>query len=220
MDDEWEAAASHILITHAESEHPAPGVTRTRAEAEDLARRIALQARTRRAGFAELARKYSEDPRAELSGGYLGTFGRGDMVIEFDVAVFHMRVGQIRVVETPFGWHVVKRHPIQRVHAFHILIAWREAANVHGGVTRTKAAARNLAEEVRGLAAADGADLCALARRWSDDPNNSTICGDLGLIERGFLVPVFEDALFKLRPGQISAVVESDYGFHIIWRED
>ncbi len=216
-----EYSASHILITHKDSAWHPPGVTRTRKEAENLARHIAVLTRERGADFAELARKYSEDPSAQESGGYLGIFRPNEMVIAFEVAVKNMKIGQTGVLaETEYGFHVIKRHPIQRIHAHHILIAWKEAANVSSGVRRTKEQARILAEEVRQLALVEDADLCKLALRWSDDPNNSANCGDIGLVEPGILHSAFEEALFRLHPAEISNVVESDFGFHIIWREN
>ncbi len=58
--------------------------------------------------FAKLAAKYSDDPSNKLEGGDLGTFGRGQMVKPFEDAVFAMKPGQIAMVETRFGFHIVK----------------------------------------------------------------------------------------------------------------
>jgi peptidyl-prolyl cis-trans isomerase SurA len=219
VDSANEAAASHILITHAESHGHPDSVTRSRAEAENLARNIAVQTRLRRASFPELARKYSEDPQAQKNGGYLGILRRGELLVEFEVALFNMEVGQVGVVvETELGFHVLKRHPVRRVRAHHLLVAWREARNVTGAVRRTYEQARILAAEVRQQAAA-GADLCELTSRFSDDPNNRTRCGDLGVIEPQLLPEAFDQALFRLKPGEVSEVVETEFGFHIIWRD-
>lgn len=216
---EYEAAAAHILIMHAESVGGDPSITRERWQAEDLARRIALEARERGADFAELARKYSEDPRTRDRGGFLGIFRRGKMVLPFDAAVFRMEVGQTgRVVETDFGFHVINRLPIHRVRANHILIAWQGATQATEAVTRTRGQARALAREVWQQAAARGADLCELTRKFSDDANNRTLCGDLGIVQDGFLSPEFETALFRLRPGMVSDVIETEFGFHIAWQ--
>lgn len=58
--------------------------------------------------FAKIAKKYSEDPSAS-SGGQLGTFGRGQMVTEFEDAAFSMKPGQISdIVETQYGYHIIK----------------------------------------------------------------------------------------------------------------
>jgi hypothetical protein len=216
-----EAAAAHILITYLGCKACPPGITRNRTEAEDLARRIAHLARQRGANFEELVRKYSEDPAAKATGGYLGIFRHGDMELPFDIAVFNMKVGQVgTVVETDYGFHIIERLPVQRAWAHHILFTWEGAPHAPSGITRTKAQAEALAREVQIQAAAAGADFCELARKYSDDSGNRTLCGDLGIIEPGVLPRPFEVALFRLRPGQVSDVVETEYGYHIIWRQE
>jgi len=61
-----------------------------------------------------------------------------------------------------------------------------------------------------------GGDFEALARRYSDDPGTKDQGGNLGWFRRGDMVPQFDSAAFALAPGQLSGVVESSYGFHII----
>lgn len=55
-----------------------------------------------------------------------------------------------------------------------------------------------------------------LAKQYSQDPGSKDNGGDLGFFARGAMVKPFEEAVFKLKPGQLSAIVESDFGFHII----
>lgn len=62
----------------------------------------------------------------------------------------------------------------------------------------------------------EGADFAELARRNSDDPGSAARGGELGWFRPGQMVPEFEGAAYSLRPGQISGVVETDFGFHII----
>jgi len=61
-----------------------------------------------------------------------------------------------------------------------------------------------------------GADFAALAKRVSDDSTTRESGGELGWFRRGVMVKPFEAAAFALKPGEISAPVESQYGFHII----
>lgn len=61
-----------------------------------------------------------------------------------------------------------------------------------------------------------GGDFAALARRFSDDAGSAEEGGDLGWFRRGRMVAQFEAAAFRLRPGQVSDVVETPFGYHII----
>jgi peptidyl-prolyl cis-trans isomerase SurA len=78
-----------------------------------------------------------------------------------------------------------------------------------------RAAARARAEDVL-RQAREGADFLVLARRFSDDPGSREHGGQLGWFRRGRMVKPFEDAVFSMRAGQISNLVETDFGFHII----
>jgi peptidyl-prolyl cis-trans isomerase NIMA-interacting 1 len=215
-----EAAAAHILIQYRGCQGAGPAVTRTRDEAENLALRLAALATEPGGGFAELARRWSDDPAAARTDGYLGIIRRGELDIAFENALFRLRPGEVSgVVETDYGWHVIKRLPVLRFRAHHILIAWRGAKLATSAATRTKEQALALAQEVRLQATAPRPDLCRLARRYSDDASNAAGCGDLGVLSRGSLPPPLDEALFRLRPGQVSEVLESPYGYHILWRE-
>jgi parvulin-like peptidyl-prolyl isomerase len=65
-----------------------------------------------------------------------------------------------------------------------------------------------------------GEDFAALAREASDDPGSKTQGGSLGWFGRGMMVKPFEDATFALKPGELSVVVESQFGYHVIKLEE
>lgn len=75
--------------------------------------------------------------------------------------------------------------------------------------------ARAKAEDVLKRARA-GEDFSALAKEFSTDPGSKDKGGDLGWFGRGQMMKEFEDAAYSLQPGQISDIVETKYGFHII----
>lgn len=74
-----------------------------------------------------------------------------------------------------------------------------------------KALAEKLVEELRA-----GADFAELAKANSSDPGSASNGGSLGLVERGQMVPEFEQATFALQEGVISDPIKSDFGYHII----
>lgn len=104
--------------------------------------------------------------------------------------------------------------------ARHILVAYKGAERAQQTVTRTKEEAKALATKVAAEAAADGADFAALSTTYSDDKFAASQGGFLGFFERGAMTPAFQDAVEKLKPGQVSGVVETPFGFHVVQRLD
>lgn len=78
-----------------------------------------------------------------------------------------------------------------------------------------RAAALHLADSLR-TALQQGADFADLARRFSGDSSTRAAGGELGWFRRGVMVKPFEDVAFRLKPGELSPVVETQFGFHII----
>lgn len=107
--------------------------------------------------------------------------------------------------------------PPESVAAQHVLIAYRGAKNAPPGVKRTKAAAKTLADEVAAKAKA-GSDFSALVQEYSEDPGTKDRLGSVGKFTPEKMVKPFSDAAFKLRVDEVSAPVETEFGFHVIKR--
>lgn len=95
--------------------------------------------------------------------------------------------------------------------ASHILITADPAG---GADAKQKAQAR--AEEIYRQVKAKPDSFADLAKKSSQDPGSAEKGGDLGYFTRGAMVKAFDDAVFKMKPGEISPPVESEYGYHII----
>jgi peptidyl-prolyl cis-trans isomerase SurA len=219
-DHQPEVAASQILVAWTGARDCPAGVVRSHAEAEERARRIAVLLRTGRGDIADIARRYSDDATAQRNGGYLGSFRRGELDPAFENLVLSLDEGQVGgPVETPYGFHIVRREPVRRVRVHHLLIAHRDAVHAPPGVTRDRDEAAQIAIALQVKISRHEADLCVLAEQFSDDPRNRRECGDLGWVEPGLLKPEVEKKVFSLAPGEVSPVVESEYGFHLFWRD-
>jgi peptidyl-prolyl cis-trans isomerase D len=97
-----ERSASHILIGAPEGDANARKLAKAKAEAL-----LATIKKTPKV-FAEIARKESQDEGSAAAGGSLGSFGPGMMVKPFEDAVFSMKPGELRLVETQFGFHIIR----------------------------------------------------------------------------------------------------------------
>lgn len=101
----------------------------------------------------------------------------------------------------------------ERVHARHILIRVEPNASA---IEKDKA--KKKLEEVL-LALKNGGDFADLAIKYSEDPSK-VMGGDLGYFTKGRMVKPFEEAAFKLKPGEVSGIIETQFGYHLIKVED
>lgn len=99
--------ASHILISYAGAQRANPEITRTKEEAEEEAKGLLKEAKKKETVFVELARDNSDGPSAP-NGGDLGYFQEGVMTPKFNDYAFGNPVGTIGLVETDFGFHIIK----------------------------------------------------------------------------------------------------------------
>ena len=103
------------------------------------------------------------------------------------------------------------------VEASHFLVQYKGSMRAPESITRTKEEAKKRAEE--GLAKArKGADFAKIVGEYSDEPGAASRGGALGEFQANQMVKPFSDAAFKLKVGQISGLVETDFGFHVIKR--
>lgn len=97
----------------------------------------------------------------------------------------------------------------ERVRASHIILMTMGKSEEE--VKKVEAKANEVLQKVKA-----GGDFAELAKQYSEDPGNKDKGGDLGWVVRGQMVPAFEQATFALQPNQISDVVKTEYGYHII----
>lgn len=102
----------------------------------------------------------------------------------------------------------------EQMTASHILIQYKGAERADATVSRTKEEAKTLIEDIK-KQLTGGANFATLARTVSDGPSKEQ-AGSLGVIQKGQMVAPFENAAFALKQGQISDIVETAFGFHII----
>jgi NIMA-interacting peptidyl-prolyl cis-trans isomerase 1 len=213
-----------LVVSYAGAQGATAGITRSKQEAEARARMLSRMAKSGDK-LAELVRKYSDRPGAiedlglfRLRPAQPGAFG--EAVAKAALTLEPAEISE--PVDAPEGYFVVERRADPpsgpaRVGAKHILVSFVGAEHATAGVTRTEDEARALAEEIAQKAKA-GEDWAALAAQYTDEPGSKQTGGDLGKFGRGQMVKAFENAAFALSVGQVSDVVKSPFGYHVIQR--
>ncbi len=168
------------------------------------------------ADFAEMVKKYSDDTYSKNIGGDIYYVTAGLLPPEFEDAAYATPVGGVypSVVHSRYGYHIIKvtdkRERIPQVKASHILVNF----NGPNGQVDTAYAKARIDTVMQKLKA--GADFAELAKEYSDDSGSAKNGGDLGFFGRRMMVKEFDEAVFNLKPGEISDVVRTNFGYHII----
>ena len=200
-----EVRVSHILIrTDSLSD----------AEAEQKALDI-IERIKNGSSFEEEAEKYSDDQFSKTKGGDIYYITAGMIMPSFEDAAYETSVGQVNPtpLKTRYGYHIIKvtdRIPrTPKIKASHILVAKQNGENSD---SKDKL---KLAEDIL-TRIKNGEDFGKLAAEYSDDPGSKTKNGDLGYFSRRQMVQPFDLAAFKLKTGEVSDIVETQFGYHII----
>ncbi|NOX18354.1 MAG: parvulin peptidyl-prolyl isomerase [Chlorobi bacterium] len=169
------------------------------------------------ADFAELAKKYSDDPGSAVQGGDLGWVKRGVFYPEFEAAAYQLANGQLSgVIESPVGFHVIQM--IERrgesIHVRHILIMVKQD-------DEADLKAIEKLNEIRDSIIAGAHSFEFYAKKYSDDKESAKYGGRLGVFEAGQLDKSMKDQVYKMKEGEISYPKRLDisrgvYGYHII----
>ncbi|HEY8378119.1 MAG TPA: peptidylprolyl isomerase, partial [Nannocystis sp.] len=214
-----EACAKIVVVAWQGAEDAAETFTRDKAAAQARAEEI-RQKLASGTEFSEVAGE-TDEPKTGAKGGAMGTYARDAWPEKYAAlkdVVFALGIGETGpVVEHPHGFVVAQRCKVEKVHTRHILVRYKGAKNADAKIKRSKADAQKLAGEILAAARKPGADFEALAKKRSED-GSAARGGDLGSVGRGMFAPAFEAAAFALQPGEISEIVETDFGFHIIQR--
>ena len=118
-------------------------------------------------------------------------------------------------VKEYYSNHTAAFEEPEKAHVRHILLMTIDPMARAPLATNAIAAKRKLIEDIQ-KRAAGGEDFAAMAKQYSDDPGSKENGGELPKFARGDMVPEFEAAAFSLKPGQVSDVITTMYGFHVI----
>lgn len=173
------------------------------------------------ADFAEMARKYSEDPGSAKEGGDLGFVKRGVFYPEFESAAFALQPGEISgVVRSPVGFHIIQliEKRGESIHARHILIKIKADEDADIRTIDFLTALRD--SIVKG-----DSTFAYYAKKYSEDKDTAPFGGELGTFYINQLDKSVLDAVSKLKPGEISfpkryEYAGGNYGYHIIYLEE
>lgn len=203
-----EIRASHLMIRSTPE--------RDIEESKLLAQALLDSIKNGQATFEDLVERHSDDQFSKPKGGDIFYFTAAQLPVEFEEAAYKTNKGEIYpdIVQTSFGLHIVKvtdkKPRIPKIRASHILATYN---NESGEID--SAAAYEKIKLVKNLLEG-GEDFAVVAREYSDDTGTKENGGDLGLFERRMMVQEFDEAAFNLKVGEISDIVQTGFGYHII----
>ncbi|MFH2135989.1 MAG: peptidylprolyl isomerase [Pseudomonadota bacterium] len=204
-----ELKLAHILVVVPE-QATAASIRNFQRKAEDALAKLKAGA-----PFSQIAAGYS-DARDALQGGELGWRPTNQLPALFSEPLAEMKPGEFSpLLRSPSGFHIIKLLDrrssdtpvfITQTHARHILIKTSELVSENEAKARLQEIKRRIDK---------GADFAEQARLHSED-GSAAQGGDLNWISPGETVPEFEKAMDALKVGQVSGLVQSGFGWHLI----
>jgi len=206
---QYEYQLAHILIALPENATPEQ-VQAGRLRVQTVEKRI-------REGmeFSTAAASWSNAPDAAI-GGQLGWRGAGALPPQFVEMIDKLQAGQVtEIMRSPAGFHLVKllgkreqeeKYIVKQTLARHILVKSNELVSEDDARQKLVLARQRIVS---------GEAFENLARTYSED-GSAAKGGELGWLSPGDTVPDFEKAMDQLKPGELSAIVKSPFGFHLI----
>lgn len=209
------AEAGKVNIAHILIRAPEQATPEQLAQAQAKAEKALAQIKSGE-DFGKVAATFSDAPDA-LTGGVIGLRTIDRLPQLFVDALNKLQPGEVSdVLRSPAGFHIVKLierqdakqglPALKQTHVRHILVRINE-------ITSEADARRKLATVKERLE--HGEDFGELAKRYSDDLSAAK-GGDLGWVYQGDTVPEFERAMDALQPGQVSDIVQTPFGLHLI----
>jgi peptidyl-prolyl cis-trans isomerase SurA len=205
-----EIRASHIFLV--------PDSARNQQQCIEFAKQLIDSAKAGK-DFASLAKKYSKDVYSKDKGGDVYYFTAGQTSSSaLEDACYNTPVGQVypEPVNSGFGIHVIKvtdkGERIPSIRAAHILISKRDSTGKP--IADTLAAFEKITDIKKRIDA--GENFEELAQKYSQDKGSALAKGDLGYFGRGKMVKEFDEVAFKLSKNEVSPIIRTQYGYHII----
>ena len=177
--------------------------------------------------FAELAKTFSEDEATKDNGGSLGWLSSKENP-EIIAIAEKLEIGQVNtnLQKTSQGYEIVKVEdkrpqtkdgkPVVEIKAAHLLICYEGASNCQSGLTKEQALEKinKLKEQ------ATPENFSDLVKQNSTEPGARDSGGELGWFSNDTMVKEFEEAAMAAKKGEIVGPVETEFGYHLIYKED
>ncbi|MFA5185606.1 MAG: protein translocase subunit SecD [Patescibacteria group bacterium] len=194
------------------------------AEAKKKAEADLAQALKDPGSVEALAKSDSSDQASKALGGDLGFLKGKPQYQPILDAVKNLKAGEVlnRLVDLPGAYVIAKVEEVKasdpQVNGRHILIQWAGAQSAPTSTTRTKEEAKKALEDIKKQVTA--ANFTDMAKKYSEEPGAKESGGDLGWFGKGDMVEPFEKAIYAMKKGDVSDIVETQFGYHLIFKAD